>query len=234
MKQQNYLPTDRNAVSLEQEDKIKKLVADGYSRAEIVKISGVSLNQYRYIASKYNLYVHRRDNSIKIVDPILRLAECSDCGKIKSLDLFRVRKRGTNKPYQVTYCYDCQYKKVGERFNSDIKSYITNRWTTLKSRSNKKDIVFSIPKDEFMDQFLSQNGKCFYTDEVLVCSVLNGFGERNQLSTDKIIPELGYVSGNVVFCTKQINICKGDLTLEQIEKWMPKWFERIVKFRNQK
>jgi hypothetical protein len=234
MKQMSFLPTDKNAVSLEKEEEIKKLVSSGYSRAEIVNISGVSLNQYRYIASKHGLYVCRRNNSIKIVDPILRLAECSNCGKIKSLDLFRTRQRKNNKPYQITYCYDCQYQKVGERFNKDIKSYLINRWATLKSRSNKKNIVFSILKDEFIEQFLSQDGKCFYTDEVLICSVLNGTGEKNQLSTDKIIPELGYVNGNVVFCTKQINTCKSDLTLEQIEKWMPLWFERIVKFRNQK
>lgn len=38
-----------------------------------------------------------------------------------------------------------------------------------------------------------------------------------------------YVSGNVVFCINKVNTCKNDLSLEEIEKWMPSWYERIIR-----
>ena len=45
----------------------------------------------------------------------------------------------------------------------------------------------------------------------------------------KDIPELGYTKGNVVICTKKINICKSSLTMEEIKKWMPPLYKKIIK-----
>jgi hypothetical protein len=47
---------------------------------------------------------------------------------------------------------------------------------------------------------------------------------------DKIIPQKGYVKNNFVFAINKINTCKNDLSLEEIEKWMPDWYDRIIKF----
>jgi CRISPR/Cas system Type II protein with McrA/HNH and RuvC-like nuclease domain len=80
-----------------------------------------------------------------------------------------------------------------------------------------------------MEQYHSQNGVCFYTDKEMVCKVGEG-KNRDSLSIDKIIPEKGYVKGNVVFCLNRINMAKNDLSLEEIQKWMPEWYSRIEKF----
>ncbi len=207
----------------------KKLASDGYTRNEIIAIMDITRSQCRYIAGA--LKIKTRDpKKIKIVDEINGLAECSECNKVKTLDNFRIRQKQGNNPYHITYCYDCQYKKYGEYVNSDVNAYLSNRWLMLKSRAGKKAIPFTISREDFIQQYFLQDGLCFYSGRKLVCTVLNGLEEKNQLSADKIIPGLGYVAGNVVFCTKQINLCKNDLTLDEIKLWMPSWYEQIINF----
>lgn len=63
----------------------------------------------------------------------------------------------------------------------------------------------------------------------MVCELGSG-KHKNSLSIDKIIPEKGYVLGNIIFLSNKINTCKNDLSLEEIKQWMPSWYERINKF----
>jgi len=75
-----------------------------------------------------------------------------------------------------------------------------------------------------------QKGLCFYTDVPLV--VQSGRGScRESLSFDKIVPQFGYVSGNVVLCTRKANAVKQDLTLDEMRLWLPDWYSRVVVFK---
>ena len=51
---------------------------------------------------------------------------------------------------------------------------------------------------------------------------------RYCLSFDKIISEKGYTKENIVLCTYRANAVKQDLTLEEIKKWLPIWYEKII------
>lgn len=61
-------------------------------------------------------------------------------------------------------------------------------------------------------KFLLSQKKCFYTGVP--------FEETgpNSRSIDRIDASLGYIEGNVVACTVEINGKKGSLTIEEIEK----------------
>lgn len=51
-----------------------------------------------------------------------------------------------------------------------------------------------------------------------------GYGNglsTSALSLDKIIPQLGYVLGNCVFCCDKVNKLKNDLPLDELEKLDP-------------
>ncbi len=79
-----------------------------------------------------------------------------------------------------------------------------------------------------MKTYNLQKGKCFYTAYALVCKFGEGL-DRDALSFDRLIPELGYVQGNVVLCTQKANTIKSDLTLQEIKKWLPSWFKKMIK-----
>jgi len=77
-----------------------------------------------------------------------------------------------------------------------------------------------------LKQFENQKGKCFYTGRILEWKGGNGLN-RNSLSIDKIIPEKGYIQKNFVLCTHIANSVKLDLSLQEIEEWIPKWYSKI-------
>ena len=53
--------------------------------------------------------------------------------------------------------------------------------------------------------------------------------KHTSLSVDKIIPKLGYVKTNTVFCTLFVNRVKADASLEFIQTHMPDWYKKIIK-----
>ena len=103
----------------------------------------------------------------------------------------------------------------------------------MKTHAHKCQVPFTISIQDFILQYENQNGKCFYSDIPMEC--VFGQGKlRYALSVDKIIPEKGYIKGNVVFCINVINMSKNDLSLEEIKQWMPDWYKRIIIFIERK
>ena len=219
----------KNGFSFEKVELFKQMIADGYFTDEIKNILRATDAQYKYLISKFDLKSNKK-TTIKIVDEENKLAQCSECDRILPLEdnfFFKVKKNGY-KFYQ-TYCYDCHYKKRNNHINSSLDVFLQERYSHIKQSSKKKNIIFSISKEDFIKQYNNQNGLCFYTDLPMIC--LYGHGkQRDAVSVDKIIPEKGYAKGNVVFCLNRINMAKHDFSLEEIQKWMPDWYNRIQKF----
>ena len=55
--------------------------------------------------------------------------------------------------------------------------------------------------------------KCFFTGELLN----NIENDSNQRTFDRINNRQGYIEGNVVACCRNINMKKGDLTVQEIQ-----------------
>jgi hypothetical protein len=167
--------------------------------------------------------IHRAP--IEMVDNFT--AKCKKCRDIKSINDFQISNRGLDTEYRYAYCNNCRNQKVNLRLNNNIEGYLMEIYRKMTKRhKNKKSLI---SKKDFIDQYYRQNGKCFYTDEIMIC--IRGQGRnRDGLSVDKIIPDKGYVINNVVFCTNKVNLCKNDLSLEEIKQWMPSWYLRIEKF----
>jgi hypothetical protein len=61
---------------------------------------------------------------------------------------------------------------------------------------------------------------------------MNGKGRLSTgLSIDRVDNEKGYTIENVVLCTSRFNTIKSNMTLKEIEKWMPSIYERIRMWR---
>lgn len=155
-------------------------------------------------------------------------ARCSECKKVLDLNNFS-KGRQAKSSYYFSYCNFCRTIKINENVNSSRKTYLKNKLSRLRERCRRCDITFDLTWDQFADQYKKQKGKCFYTD----ASMLMGAGKGRKpecLSIDKIIPDRGYIDGNIVFCQSRINIMKSDATLEEMKKWMPDWYNRIINF----
>lgn len=209
------------------EPQILKLYNLGKKNREIARELCIHHNTVRYWLNKNNLKANYFGQPIEMVSDTE--AKCTKCDQIKSINEFQFGRKGQQYEYRFSFCNECRKKQCYLNLNNDINKFLVDRFNRLKLRAKKNDIPFSISKEEFIKQFENQNGLCFLTDTKLICEVGSDL-HRDSLSIDKIIPEKGYVCGNIVFLSNRINTCKNDLSLEEIKKWMPNWYERIEKF----
>lgn len=93
----------------------------------------------------------------------------------------------------------------GKLTDLDVARKMLNLKQSADSRSIKFDLSFNTLK-KMMEQ-----KKCFYTGRQF-----DPKGDFS-LSIDRIDNKLGYIEGNVVACTVEINRKKTDITLEEIE-----------------
>lgn len=153
---------------------------------------------------------------------------CSKCKIVKKQDEFLFNRKGKKYEYQFTYCMQCRKEQSYKNLNSDINKFLSDKYNRVKLSAKNKGIPFSISKESFLNIYTQQKGLCFYTDKKMVWGVGKG-RNRNSLSVDKIVPKNGYVEGNVVFCRSIINTCKNDISLDEMQNWMPEWHKRIMK-----
>lgn len=91
-----------------------------------------------------------------------------------------------------------------------------------KYRANRKSIPHNIDGPYLLQLWDDQGGKCAITGEPFDLSygegLQKGWSKHDAPSLDRIIPELGYVIGNVRLTTFQVNCAMGVYTDEQFYK----------------
>lgn len=150
---------------------------------------------------------------------------CSICGKPKVPGDFRSPKSNGRILSKPSFCKACQRDKDAKRL-ADPMAYLRKRVNDLAARSRRLEIPFALTFEGVWEIYKKQNGKCFYTDEQMAL-----FGEkdlRRSLSFDRVVPNSGYVIGNVVLCTYKANAVKQNLTLDELKAWLPGWHQRLV------
>lgn len=213
------------------EIQILALHTTGAKNREIARQLSIHHNTVRYWLQKNGLKANYFGQPIDMID--VDHARCRKCNEVKYIDNFQFGRKGKKYEYRFSYCNECRKKQVYLNLNNDINKFLADRFHRMKRRAKSKNIVCTITKEEFIVQYNIQKGLCFYTDAQMVCEVGSEL-HRDSLSIDKLIPEQGYIEGNVVFTTHRINTCKCDLSLEEIKKWMPTWHSRIEKFLGSK
>lgn len=159
-------------------------------------------------------------------------ATCSKCKKLLPIREFQRHRADKPYPYRLSYCFECRKDQLEARLNSDITRYLRDRYGKLRNRATKAFIKFDLTFTQFLAIWGRQNGVCFYTDVPLRCQV--GLGkDPASFSVDKVEPLLGYVPGNVVFCCSRVNSVKFDVTLDELRRWMPIWYWRVMEYRKE-
>jgi len=211
------------------EKEILKLHKNGLTNRSIAKEVGCHHTTVGAYLKK-NKLKSNGNCRVKLDRVSLNSIRCSKCKIIKNDKQFLFNRKGQKYEYKFTYCLACRRKQLEDNLNSDVNKYLSDRYNRLKLRSKKLNIPFNLTKKYFINLYSEQSGLCFYTDTKLICRVGQG-KHRHSLSIDKIISHKGYVKGNVVFCTHQANTAKTDFTLEEMQKWMKPWYDRIQCFQ---
>jgi hypothetical protein len=86
-----------------------------------------------------------------------------------------------------------------------------------RKRAQAQGVPFDLTLD-YVDHLLQQSPTC----PVLGISLVQGLtgGRDCSPSLDRIVPELGYVQGNVKFISNAANRVKGSLTVDQVERML--------------
>lgn len=173
------------------------------------------------------------------IEVSMNTQQCNKCNEIKAIDKFGVTKvpkvtlNYKNKQAAIRKtCLACEAERARE-FRKKHKNYrgsgklksipdehkflmSTIRAKVQHAKQNIKRLnrPFDIDADYIYDLWKQQNNQCVYTGEQF--KIVKGHPAN--LSIDKIVPELGYVKGNIQLVCWAINRAKGDLTHETFIK----------------
>lgn len=163
---------------------------------------------------------------------------CTKCGKEKPLEEFSKNKQG--KYGRRAFCKECEHKiqnsperlarrnelrrlkrendeyrlarnlKDTETRHNNEDSIKKALVRAAKARAKKKGIPFDITIEDF-----TLPEKCPLLEIPLTVGYENA--QENSYSLDKIIPELGYVKGNVWVISNKANAIKNNASLEELQ-----------------
>ena len=142
----------------------------------------------------------------------------------KSLECFSKNKN--RKDGLQIYCKTCSSKLTMQtRNHENYKVYQEahrehSHLTSLRGRAKAKGLPFNLTLEDLVIP-----EKCPVLDIPLIRNYEKGHSSHNSPSVDQIIPELGYVKGNVIVISVLANRIKQDATPEQIIK-VGKFFEQ--------
>jgi acetyl-CoA carboxylase beta subunit len=141
--------------------------------------------------------------------------QCISCKKILNLSNFN-KKIGKKWQGLRSKCKDCSNLDMKKNYS---KNPIPQILSNAKIRSKEKNIFFDIDTEYLKSIFPKDN----------MCPVLNipfqmGYLNENKKnrdqspSLDRIVPEKGYVKGNLVFVCDLVNRVKSNSSMEILEK----------------
>lgn len=206
-------------------NKIIECNARRYSNLEIARYLNIGIGLVTYRLKKLGLKSPRC-----LGGPVEKIGEnkarCSKCKQIKNISEFSFDSSKQKKHFMLSYCKECKKKRVNKNLNSSIDRFLQFRLSSLKVACKRRDIYIKMSVSEVIDLYKKQEGLCLYTGQELEWGCGKGKNKRS-LSFDRIVPSLGYIPTNVVLCTVQSNLVKNDLSLEEMEQWLPSWYEKI-------
>lgn len=202
---------------------IKELWEQGVPSREIqarfnLKAAAISQHVRRHGISRPK-NISARTNIVVCDDGLI----CSKCGDTKSPKDFQKNSCGNF----LGFCRECRSKGELQRRIENPDTWLSSKLAQYKHRANADGIPFDIDADHIKWLYEKQQARCFYTDYPLHW----GHNPQNKwlaTSVDKVVPEKGYVRGNVVLAQTRINAAKSDLTLYEMELWMTEWHRRII------
>lgn len=138
---------------------------------------------------------------------------CRGCGETKPFTEFRKRKGGVIS----TGCKSCVNKKYE-------RSPALGHYNALKCRAKRKGIPFNLTVED-----LEVPEVCLVLGIPLLQWGENGVSDikDDSPSVDRLVPEIGYVKGNIHIISQRANRIKHNASLEEIGK-LYEWMKRTT------
>lgn len=138
--------------------------------------------------------------------------ECKRTNLVQRRSRTREQRRLTKSKYRIIH-----YKEP--------KFWITEKISYW--RTKYPAVLSDLTTEYLLDLYNKQESKCYYSGETMIFGAKQGKALPNTASLDRLIPEKGYVRGNVVWCTFFVNTMKGGLTENEFYQFM----NRILNIR---
>lgn len=105
-----------------------------------------------------------------------------------------------------------------KRKELDVNFLLRTRAAQIKHDKNRKTIISDDLPNLLIKAWENQNGLCYYTKLPLTFS--GTYKSPYYLVVDRIIPEKGYVDGNIALCCNAINKIKSSFTIDELKWWV--------------
>jgi len=155
---------------------------------------------------------------------------CGGCKAYRQYSLFsnnKARADGLS-----SFCYDClkssditrksTRSRSALRRLTDLSYYMTGAVCRKRRHCQANGIPFDLTKENLLEKYRSQHGRCFYTGVQMV------FGQQvlHSMSLDRIEPTKGYTTVNTVWCTKFMNGAKNRYSTIEVMEHLNLWTRR--------
>jgi hypothetical protein len=155
------------------------------------------------------------------------LRKCRICREIKELNeenfIRRSSENGWRGRCRLCYNKNSRIKQelskneviVSKRYRDKYKKIqpLELLYRTCKGNAKKyNNREFTIIPEDLHNQWLNQNGKCYYTNRDMKFEL----GFKDSVSIDRFDSSKGYTKDNIVLCQRQVNIMKNDATLNEL------------------
>ena len=145
---------------------------------------------------------------------------CNRCNIKKEKNDFRIIKSGVGgwqddeKLHRRSWCRNCEIEEFRERYK---KNPIPQMKSNAKIRAKAKGVSFNLTNKYIKELFPSDRMCPVF--KVKMMGIYENKRKSNFSATiDRIIPEKGYVEGNVIVVSDLANRIKTDATLDEIKK----------------
>lgn len=147
---------------------------------------------------------------------------CNKCNEEKPLKEFYYHRTRKVYAFSCRKCNSesCKIYQNKQRTDASINFIMSTRAAEI--RRGKKNTEIPVAKNLgklLIKQFELQNGNCYYSG---VKMTIRGFPADLAMTVDRIVPEKGYVEGNIVLCCAIVNKIKTSLTINELFEWIKK------------
>ena len=139
-------------------------------------------------------------------NPIPTEKVCGICKKLlpTTKDFYYQKRTPNGKKYYAPFCKMCDVENQKQRFNSSPEKRAIILWNSAKGTCKRKNMRFSLTIEDIMKQYHTQNGKCFYSGQLMSPIAKSS----TLMSIDRIDSSEGYTKDNIVLCCWRINEMK--------------------------
>lgn len=134
-----------------------------------------------------------------------------------------------------TYCKTCS-KKNRDNWTCNFEGFISLTYGTLIQNAKKRKLVVDLTKQDIIDLYHKQNGKCALSGRDMIIYHIENMStdlSNHAMSIDRIDSSRGYTLNNVQLVCNMVNKMKWDLKQEDFLYFCGKFVE-YYKIKNDK